>query len=669
MNECSHKTITTHQSMQMHTFMVKNLLIRFLVCCVFTIPVLLFSPTIQTKTEFYGVQNNFFLFFFSTIIFFYGGSPFFQGLKRELLVKRPGMMTLIGLSISLAYLYSTTVLLGLNGEFFFLELVTLIDIMLLGHILEMRSIKKASQSLERLALLLPATAHKKYQDGTSRNVDVAELAVGDHIIVLPGEKVPADGIVIAGTSEINQAAITGESMPIFTSMGTSVLAGTLNGDGSLIIEVKKNQPDAYVSRVVTLVHRVMESKSQTQDFANKAAFILTLIALTAGIITFVAWLLLGSLSQALEHSITVMITACPHALGLAVPLVLTVVTSLCAQHGLLIQNRTAFEQLKNVDTIIFDKTGTLTSGTLEVTDVSTCATWDADTLLMYAAGIEQYAKHPIADAIVHAAQKKNKQLLAATKSKIFPGKGATGTILGQQIFIGNTHLLAAMSFTSEQALLSVARSQAMLDKFVKQGKTSIFVMTKEGVQGVIALADSIRPEAFQACRALKAIGIDLVLLTGDNNIAAGNVAQQLGIEQVIAEILPDQKASKVIELRKKQKTVAMVGDGVNDAPAIAAANVGIAIGTGTDIILETADIVLVRNNLLAIVEAIKLSQLTRKKMIQNLFWATGYNVIMMPMAAGVFSFLGITMIPSLGAFFMSLSTIIVALNARLISLQ
>lgn len=650
--------------------MLHDLIIRLWVCILLTIPILFLSPMVQPMVgmliHFHG--QNIVTLLLSTIIFLYGGKPFLRGMKDELMQLRPGMMTLVAFSITIAYIYSSLTTLGFSGELFFLELATLIDIMLLGHWVEMRAIRGTSQTLERLALLLPAMAHKKYPDGSIRDVETAQLAIGDLVVVRPGEKISADGIIIEGESEINEAALTGEMVSVFKNKGKSVIAGAVNGNGALIIEVNKSQEDAYISRVIKLVAQVMESKSSVQNLANKAALYLTIIALSAGITTFFSWLYAGTLVMAFQHSVAVMVTACPHALGLAIPLVLTVITSLCAKNGLFIRNRIAFEQAKDINVVMFDKTGTLTEGNFEVTDVITCGELDSNTLLAYAAAVEQYAKHAIADAIVSHVREKKLVLPEATKSKIFPGKGACSIIQNKEIFVGNDYILGFITFANDKAqAASRAIAQGKLDQFVAQGKTAVFIATSNGIQGIIALADAIRPESYQACTALKNRGIRVVLITGDNKITAQVVARKLEIETVLAEILPDQKATEIQKIQKTGQIVAMVGDGINDAPAIAVADVGIAIGAGTDIALETAGIILVKNDPRTIIDVIELSELTRRKMLQNLFWATGYNIVMIPIATGFFTRYGITMNPAIGALLMSLSTIIVAFNARFIS--
>ncbi len=653
-----------------HRAMLRDLGIRFLVSIVLTLPILFLSPIVQpmlgVKFHFYG--RNIIILVISTIIFLYGGMPFLRGMKNELQRMMPGMMTLIGFAIICAYGYSAAVVFGLSGKPFFAELATLIDIMLVGHWLEMRSIIGTSKALERLALLLPLVAHKKLPNGEIVDVDIAELKVGDVVVVRPGENITADGVVIDGESEVNEAALTGESKPVYKEVDSSVLAGAINGNGALTIEVKKSKSETYLARVIDLVSNVMESKSHAQNLADRAAFVLTLVAGGAGLITFIAWFVYqGGLSVAITRSVTVMISTCPHALGLAIPLVLTVMTSLCAKNGILIRNRTAFEKARKVDLIVFDKTGTLTKGLFAVTDVVVLGQWQDDELLARAASIEEYAKHSLADAIIAKAREKNLSFSQVDKSKLYPGKGTSGVIGELEIFIGNVHLVSMIAFASDQAQDSISRAEQAAKKLVEEGKTAVFVATKNGVEGIIALADAVRDDALEACLVLKKMGIQIAMITGDNKVTAQAVAKKLDIESVLAEMLPIQKAEKIQELKKKGFVVAMVGDGINDAPAIAAADVGMAIGTGTDVAVETADVILVKSDTMHVVDVIKLSQLAYRKMIQNIFWASGYNIFVIPLAAGAFIRWGVTMPPSVGALIMSLSAVIVVVNARLIS--
>lgn len=664
MNSNCHKEL--HE--KKHETMLHDFLVRLLWCTFLTVPILFLSPMTQSMVgmSFHFHGQNVIIFLLSTIIFLYGGKPFIVGMQHEVMSKKIGMMTLVSLSIIIAYGYSSATIFWLGGESFFIELATLIDIMLFGHWVEMRAIKGTSQALERLALLLPAQAHKKYSDGSIRDVETAELAIDDIVIIRPGEKISTDGTVLEGSSETNEAALTGELVPIFKTAGLDVIAGSINGDGALTVRVTRVQKDAYIFRIIKLVAQAIEGKSRDQDLADQAAFYLTICALIAGIITFVGWVFVGSLSLAFQHTVTVMVTACPHALGLAIPLVLTVVTTLCAKSGILIRNRMAFERAKDINVVVFDKTGTLTEGNFKVTDVSSYGTMDTETLLAYAAAVEQYAKHTIANAIVAHAEKKGLALPEATKSKVFSGYGACSTIQNQEVFVGSARILDLINFINNKAEESKVTIQESLNQLSKQGKTAIYVVTSDGVQGVIALTDIIRSEAKEACAVLKSKGIQVMMITGDNKITAQIVAHELGLEAFLAEVLPDQKAIEVQKLQKTGEIVAMVGDGINDAPALAMANVGIAIGAGTDIAIETAGIILVKNDPRAVVDIINLSRLTRKKIIQNLFWAVSYNVVMIPIATGFFAPYGITMSPAMGALVMSVSTIVVALNARLI---
>ncbi|MCF7899193.1 heavy metal translocating P-type ATPase [Candidatus Babeliales bacterium] len=653
-----------------HLSMLKDLRTKFWISLILTIPILFLSPMIQSMVgmtiHFYG--QDIIILILSTIIFLYGGMPFLRGMKDELMSYRPGMMTLIGLAIILAYFYSAAIIFGFQGEPFFVELATLIDIMLVGHWLEMRSVIGASKSLERLALLVPSTAHKKFPDGTIRDIEIEKLKVGDVVIVRPGEKISADGVIVEGESEVNEAALTGESRPVYKSPGASVVAGALNGSGALTIEVNKSQSQTYLARTIELVSRVMESKSHAQNLADRAAFFLTLIAGTAGFITFVVWFFYsGLLSLAVTRSVTVMISACPHALGLAIPLVVTIVTTLSSKNGILIRNRTAFEQARKINAVVFDKTGTLTKGHFEVTDIIPVGNWQVDKILSYSAAIESYAKHSLADAIVKKAQTDKIKLPEVTSSKVFPGKGASATINNEVIFIGNKRLLNIIDFEENQLKKQLESVEKISQKNADEGKTVVFVATQNGIEGIIGLSDVLRPESVDTCKILKDMGIEVVMISGDNKSTSQAVAKKLGITKYYAEVLPDQKVSKIQGLQQEGFTVAMVGDGINDAPAIAVADVGIAIGAGTDVSIETADIILIKNDTKNVVDVIKLSKIGYRKMLQNIFWATGYNVFVIPLAAGVFVRYGIEISPAVGALIMSLSAIIVALNARLIS--
>ena len=645
-----------------HAHMLEDFKKRFWISLVTTIPVLILSPFIQSifyfSIKFPG--DNFLLLIISTFVYFYGGWPFLNGFFEELKEKQPGMMTLIALAISVAYIYSSLVVLGLKGEIFFWELVTLIDIMLIGHWIEMKSVMGASRALEKLVELIPSEAHLVLKDSSLKDVKVEELEKGDKVLVKPGEKIPADGKIIEGESEINEALLTGEFNLIDKKKNDTVIGGSLNGTGSLIVEVTKTGKDSYLSLVVELVRKASESKSRVQDFANRAAFWLTIIAITAGTVTIATWLILGKdFLFALERMVTVMVITCPHALGLAIPLVVAVITSLLAQNGLLIRNRTAFENAYNLQTIVFDKTGTLTKGEFGVTDIISLREWTKEDLLQKVASIEINSEHALAKGIIKESKEKNLLLSKVEKFKAISGKGAKAEIEGEEIYVGNKRILDEAKVKSNEA-------DEKIKEITSKGKTIVLVVSKGKIQGVIGLADIIRIESKEAVKKLKSLGFEVAMITGDNKATAEYVAKEIGLDVYFAEVLPDKKSEKIKELQKQGKKVAMVGDGVNDAPALAQADVGIAIGAGTDIAVEAADIVLVKNNPYNIVDIITLSKITQRKMVQNLVWATGYNVFAIPLAAGVLYNYGIVLHPAVGALVMSLSTIIVTINAKLI---
>lgn len=646
-----------------HAHMVEDFKRRFWISLILTIPVLILSPLIQSLLRFSlkFPGDKFILFGISTFIYFYGGWPFLKGIFNELKKKQPGMMTLIALAITVAYVYSSGVVFGIRGKFFFWELVTLIDIMLLGHWIEMRSVMGASRALEELARLMPSEAHLVLGDGSIKDIKLEELKQGDRVLIKPGEKIPADGRVIDGESEINEAMITGESKPVSKKTDDEVIGGSVNGSGSLTIEVKKTGKDSYLSQVVELVRAASESKSKAQDFANRAAFWLTLIAVTAGVVTLIGWLTLGKeFVFALERMVTVMVITCPHALGLAIPLVIAVITALSAQNGLLIRNRTAFENARNLQTIVFDKTGTLTKGEFGVSDIISLGDWSENDLLRKVASVEANSEHTIAKGIVKKAKEKNLKLSKVEKFEAIAGKGAKAQVEGEEIFVGNKGIFDVANVKSVEA-------EKKMEEIASQGKTIVFVISGKKIQGIVGLSDIIRDESKEAVGKLKDLGLEIAMITGDNNATAKYVAGELGLDTYFAEVLPDKKSEKIKQLQRQGKKVAMVGDGVNDAPALAQADVGIAIGAGTDVAVETADVILVKNDPRNVVDVIALSRATQRKMVQNLVWATGYNIFAIPLAAGVLYKYGIILAPAVGALVMSLSTIIVAINARLIS--
>jgi Cu2+-exporting ATPase len=628
-----------------------------------TLPILVLSPMLQTlvglREAIRFPADIYLLFGLSSAVFWYGGWPFLKGLFEELKSRRPGMMTLISVAIATAYLYSSAVVFGLTGKMFFWELASLIDIMLLGHWIEMKSVMGASRALEELAKLMPSDAHKLLPDGSVKDVPLGELAVNDRVLIKPGEKIPADGVIVAGESSVNEAMLTGESTPAPKTTGGKVIGGAINGEGSLTIEVKGTGKDSFLSQVINLVKQAQESKSKTQDLANTAALWLTMVALGGGVITLFVWMVFmgRDFAFAIERTVTVMVIACPHALGLAVPLVVAVSTALAAKNGLLIRNRVSFEGARKLQAVIFDKTGTLTEGRFGVTDTLVLSQdIDEETLRKYAASVDANSEHPIAKAIAGSSEKK----LPVENFKSIPGKGAEGRVDGKEVKV------VSPGFLHEQ---NISLTDKRVEPLQAQGKTVVFVLVDGKLKGAIALADIVRPEAKQAIDALKALNIHCMMLTGDNKVTAKWVSDQLGLDEYFAEVLPQDKAAKVKEVQSRGVLVAMTGDGVNDAPALAEADLGIAIGAGSDVAVETADVILVRSNPLDVVAILQLSRATYRKMIQNLLWGTGYNVVAIPLAAGALYAWGVLLTPALGAVLMSASTVIVAFNARLLRLK
>ena len=645
-----------------HSHMISDYKKRFWISLGLTFPILLLSPMIQ---KFLGLDDSlsfagsqFVLFALSTVVFFYGGYPFLKGLFDEMKKLQPGMMTLIAIAISVAYFYSSAVVFGLGGKIFFWELVTLIDIMLLGHWIEMKSVMGASKALEELAKLMPSDAHKIMDDGNIIDVPLEELKTNDRILIKPDEKIPADGVVVNGQSSVNEAMLTGESKPVTKKVDDKVIGGAVNGEGSLEVIVEKTGKDSFLSQVIELVKEAQESKSKTQDLANRAAFWLTIVAILGGTITLIYWLTIGNqdFAFALERMVTVMVITCPHALGLAVPLVVAVSTAISASNGLLIRDRTAFESARKIDAIIFDKTGTLTKGEFGITDIiSFDSSLSDEEIVKYAASVEKHSEHPIAKGIV----KSSDVSYDVQDFRAIPGKGAVGTVNNQMVAVVSPGYL-------RNEKINVTDNN--IDNLHQQGKTIVFLLIDNKLKGAIALADIIREESKEAIKKFKELGIKTIMLTGDNEKVARWVSNELGLDEYIAEVLPHQKAEKVKEFQGRGYVVAMTGDGVNDAPALAQADVGIAIGAGTDVAVETADIVLVRSNPLDVLAIIKLAKATYKKMVQNLIWATGYNAVAIPLAAGVLYNMGIVLNPATGAALMSLSTVIVAINAKLLKI-
>ena len=644
-----------------HEMMIKDFKRRFFISLIVTIPILILSPTVQewTNLEVSFPGSSYVLFALSTFIFFYGGWPFLTGLKDELKDKSPGMMTLIALAITVAYVYSSAVVFGLEGTDFFWELATLIVIMLLGHWIEMRAVQGASNALEKLAELMPDTAHRIKEDGEVEDVSISELDPDDKILVRPGEKIPADGVITKGSSYINESMVTGESKPVERGEDEEIIGGSINGDGSIEVIVKGTGEDSYLSKVINMVEKAQESKSKTQNLADRAAFWLTIIALTVGFTTLVVWFLItDDFTFALARMVTVMVITCPHALGLAMPLVVATSTAQSAKNGLLIRNRTQFENSRKVDTVVFDKTGTLTHGEFAVNFVKSFhEDFEEEDIIRYAATLEQNSEHPIATGIMKKGEEMEVSFLEMEDFQAIQGKGVEGTIDGSDVLVVSPGYLEENNMDIPEDLPEHAVS------------TDVFLIIDGQLIGAIGLSDKIRDESYNAVKRLKDEGIKVWMLTGDNENTARQVSEELGMDGFFAEVLPEEKQEKVEELQDEGRFVAMTGDGVNDAPSLAQADVGIAIGSGTDVAAETADIILVESNPEDVVTLIDFGRDTYKKMIQNLIWATAYNVVAIPLAAGVLYNFGIVISPAVGAVFMSLSTIIVAINAQFLKLE
>jgi P-type Cu2+ transporter len=660
-----HKSHSHHDH---HKMMVEDFKFRFWWVLVLTLPILALSPMIQhfLDVDWRFTGDEWILAALSSVVYFFGGWPFLSGLVDELKKRQPGMMTLIGLAISIAYIYSTAVVIGFEGDLLYWELSTLVAIMLLGHWVEMRSVMSASAALEELAELLPGQAHRVNEDGSTEDVPLEELQKGDTVLIKPGEKIPADGKVVKGESSVNEAMLTGESKPVKKIKGDDVIGGSVNEKGSLTIEISKTGDDSFLSQVMNLVKEAQESKSRTQDLANRAAFWLTLVAITAGLLTFAGWVFFTDqeFSFAMNRTVAVMVITCPHALGLAIPLVVSMSTSIAASNGFLIRDRAAFEQARNLDAVIFDKTGTLTEGTFTVTDILNFGDdFSDDEILKYAASLEKNSEHPLAKGILEKADKTQSdqgRLWDPEEFDSITGKGIQGKVNGKSVKVVSPGYIREKDFEYPKE---------EVEEISSQGKTVVFVILEETLAGAIALGDEIRESSKNAIKSLHDMGIECIMLTGDNRQTADYVAKVLGIDRVFAEVLPDEKADKVKEVQNQGKLVAMTGDGVNDAPALATADVGIAIGAGSDVAVETGDIVLVRDNPEDVVSLIKLSKATYGKMIQNLFWATGYNVAAIPLAAGALYAWGVVLSPAVGAVLMSLSTVIVAVNARFLKME
>ena len=660
MKHHNHKKKTKHGHQDHtghHEMMIKDFRKRFLISIIITLPILVLSPMVQNifGYELTFIYSNYVLFGLSTIVFLYGGWPFLKGFADELKKKQPGMMTLIAVAITVAWGYSSATTFGVKGSTFFWELATLIDIMLLGHWIEMRSVVNASGSLQKLVELMPTVA-RRIKDNETEEVEINQLKAKDYVLVKPGEKIPVDGIVTEGESSVNESMITGESKPVTKTKDDKVIAGTINDNSSLKIKVQQLGEQAYLNKVIKLVKEAQSKKSKTQHLADRIAFWLTIIALTLGIGTLATWLILGKpFVFALERMASVMVITCPHALGLAVPLVVAISTSISAQHGLLIRNRTAFENSRKITTFLFDKTGTLTKGNFGVTKFKSLNNDFTDKEILQLAGtIESHSEHPLAAGIM---QKVKDESIKTDKVKDFnaiKGKGVEASVNRKNVKV------VSPGYLDENKI-------RLPDHLKKDDKeTVVYLLVEEKLVGYIAMADEIREESYEAIKTLKSNGLKVYMMTGDNKKVAKSVSDELQLDGYFSEILPDQKMGKVKEFKKQGEFVAMTGDGINDAPALAEADVGIAVGSGTDVAAETADIILVNSNPKDIAGLIIFGKETYKKMIQNFVWATAYNVVAIPLAAGVLYGEGILINPALGAVLMSISTIIVAINAQLL---
>jgi len=634
---------------------------KFWLSLLLTIPVLIYSEMIQqwfnfSPPSFYGSQ--YIPFVLGTIIFAYGGLVFIKSAWGELKNKLPGMMTLISIAIITAYAYSVATQFFIEGNGFFWELATLVTIMLLGHWLEMASVAKAENALDAISKLLPDKAEKLIS-GKPKQVLVSELKVGDLVLIRPGSSIPVDGVITEGSSSVDEAAISGESKPVSKTTDDEVVAGTVNQDGSLTVRVSKLGEDTALAGIMRLVAEAQSSKSNVQVLADKAAFYLTIIAIATSILTFIYWFIAKDTGFALERAVTVLIIACPHALGLAIPLVVSISTTLSAKNGLLVRKRLALESARKLDWVLFDKTGTLTKGEHGVTDVWATKGYTKEDILHLTASLEQNSEHIVGKGIVKKAEEEQVKLEKLVDFKTLPGLGVQGTLSDNREYIA-----ASYRYIEENKLTVPAEIAKMVKQAAKEGKTEVYLVTDKKVVGALGLADIVREQSKETIKNLKEMGIKTAMITGDSDEVADYVSKQLGLDQYFAEVKPEDKAAKVKELQKNGQKVAMVGDGINDAPALTQANIGIAIGAGTDVAIKSADIILVKNDPQDVVKVISLSKQTYSKMAQNLIWATGYNVFAIPMAAGVLYGSGILLSPALGAVLMSVSTVVVALNAQ-----
>ncbi|MFN2564639.1 MAG: copper-translocating P-type ATPase [Gemmatimonadaceae bacterium] len=636
---------------------------KFWVSLALTIPTVIWAHMIQewlgyTAPRFPG--SRFIPAVSGTALYFYGGSVFLQGAWRELKDRLPGMMTLISLAITVAFAFSVAVTFGFPGMDLWWELATLITIMILGHWIEMRSVFQAQGALEELAKLLPDTAVRVVGDRTEE-VPIDALREDDIVLLRPGASVPADGIVREGQSAVNESMITGESRPVEKAVGDKVIAGTVNGSGSLRVEVTGTGERTALAGIMRLVAEAQSSRSRAQALADRAAFFLTVVAIAAGVLTLIAWLVArAEPAFAVERVVTVLVIACPHALGLAIPLVIAISTTLAARSGLLVRDRRGLEEARNLDAVFFDKTGTLTRGEFRVVEVTPASGVSADEALRLAAAVERDSEHTIAQGIVKSAEEQGLAVPAAQGFQAIPGHGVEAVVEGRRLSIGGPALLRRMGVALSPAL------SGAIERAASRGQSAITMVEGNRPLAVFAVADAIREESREAIRRLHEQGVEVIMMTGDAKPVANAVAEDLGIDTVFAEVLPGDKASKIQEVQRQGKKVAMVGDGVNDAPALVTADVGVAIGAGTDVAVEAGDVVLVRSDPRDVPRIIALSKASYRKMIQNLWWAAGYNVVAIPLAAGVAAPWGVVLHPAVGAVLMSLSTVIVAANAQLL---
>ncbi len=646
-----------------HAMMASEFKRHFIVATIFTIPVLILSPSIQTWAGYHLPSSpiwSILLLIMASIVILYGGFPFYKRVPASLRMRALDMNVLVTIALLSGYLYSLSITIDLLSAMdFYWEISTLAVFLLFGHWMEMRASITAAGALKELVKLIPPTANL-VKDGQITQVQAGELNVGDMVLVKPGEKIPIDGVVVEGESSLNEAMITGESKPVSKKVGSNVIGGTLNMEGALRIKVSKTGEATAVSQIIKMVEQAVSSKPPVQRLADRAANYLTLIAIFVGAATFIFWFGIGAgIPFALALTITVIVIACPHALGLAIPTVTTISTTMAAHNGMLVKNADALEIAKLIDMVIFDKTGTLTKGEFGVTDVVKLGNWSEKQILEYTAALEVNSEHVIAKGIVKKAQEEGLKSKKAERFSAIPGKGAKAFVDRDEIFVGNANLMRDLKINFDNFEPEVTRLSA-------QGKTVVYVSTSKQIQGLIAMADLIRDESREAVKKLKAEGLEVAMLTGDNKETAAYVSKELGLSTFFAEVLPSQKAITVKSLQDKGKRVAMVGDGINDAPALVQSNVGIAIGAGTDVAIESADIVLIRNDPRDVAKLITLSRKTMRKMNENLVWATGYNVVAIPIAAGILVPIGLVLPPEVAAITMTISSISVTINALLL---